>query len=144
MKILLNQTQLKKLIFEISDYDSEKLSSLGLHLIEEFRIGPYNLILVRHDDGDYEVGITTNDETFSTPESQQHRVMSDEIKNPKKLWMMVKDKLQEWLDEHKKLLVGSYNRNRVKKYHKLCNMANMVTSDIFSTDEYDYFYLNIY
>lgn len=139
MKILINEKQLKKVISEISEFDTNKLSDLGLELIEEYQIVPYNLILFRHNDGDYEVGITTHDDSFTTPESQEHRVMSDEIKNPKKLWMMIKDKLQEWLNQYQKLLVGSYNRERVKKYHRLCNMTNMNTSEISRADDYDYF-----
>lgn len=141
MKILITENQLKKIISEINDVDKAKLIEMGAEIVEECVIGPYNLMLVTYEDGEYEVGITTEDEPFATPESQRHKAMGDNIKNPKKLWFMIKNKLNDWLNAYGKLIIGSYNRKRVAKYHRLCNMMNMDTSNISSADEYDFFML---
>lgn len=141
MKIIITETQLKRMVNEINDTDLEMLKNMGAELVEEHPVGPYNLMLVQWESGEYEVAITTNDEPFTYPEAQRHKTMGDDIKNPRRLWSAVKDKLEEWLMIYGQLLIGSYNKSRVRKYHRLLNMIDMKTSEIYLASSHDYFVL---
>lgn len=142
MKILISESQYDLILNELLLLmkDLERINQNGEDLVEEVEIGPFILILTRNKEtGNYQVGLTTSNKEFTTIDSQQdvetEKSQTDIIQS----WKKITNKIKEWVDKFSLLFVGSFNHNKVKKYHKILSRFGLNTSGISSVTQGSWF-----
>ena len=133
MKILISESQYDILLNELLllTKDIERMKQHGDELIEELNFGPFILVLTHNKiQGYYQVGLTSTDKEFTTPDSQKD-LKSDKSQNDIiKAWKQIVNKIQDWVNTYGLLFIGSFNHGKVKKYHKILNTFGINVGDI--------------
>lgn len=132
MKILITESHYNKLLLELLDSEVIKLHEFGYDIIDRFDLGPYTMLLLYNDE-EYEVALTTGDEEFTTYDSQVTKSSSQKI-NFIKITKLLVDKINEWLSKYGDLTVGSLNKKRTYKYHRIFKNLGLQVSDIMYTE----------
>lgn len=122
-------------LLETVDSEIEKLKDYGYEVIDEYKVHNYTMFLLRNDDYDcYEIGLTSNGHDFTEFDNQQKKITTnkpDVIKNTFKLLMI---KVNEWLNMYNIITIGSLNKQRTHKYHKLFSSVGFKTTNIESNE----------
>lgn len=125
---------LMQIIQETVDSEIEKLKSRCMSAIERFESGPYTMILFKHETlfygSHYEVGLTSDEEDFTTVHSQRSRSMGRDIKDITKNMNLIIKVLNEWVQKYGNMIVGSVNPKKTKQYHMIMSRTNMNVSEI--------------
>lgn len=123
--------------------DVSRLSTFGEEIIEEINEGPYTLILTRNKHyGTYQVGLTSDEQEFTTPSSQQKKSTDKSMSIILKVWMNLSKKIKEWSERYGKLIVGSFNRERTEKYRRILSNFGFKVGELISKSEGNYFFLD--
>jgi predicted RNA-binding protein with RPS1 domain len=100
--------------------DLEVLRQYGQRIVDEVESGPYSMILVVSQSGEYQVGLTSFQQNFTKPEHQQDKQSSPkEKKEIKQNFKKMVDKLTEWINKYGRITIGSFNLRKIKKYYSL-------------------------
>ncbi len=118
-KDFVNETIHNNLIKEDFDTEINHLKNYGYKLIDKRVINKYILFLVKEPHkGLYEIGITSNNRDFTTPQSQEKIPGvggGDEFSTAKEFKKTIKD----WLNKYSPIYVGSLNKNKTLKYYNI-------------------------
>lgn len=106
-------------ISEQLNKDLEKLENTGFKVIEKFVVEPYTMLLLFNGNF-YQVALTTNDDEFTSFESQISKPPTHKS-NFLKIGKKLIDKLKQWSWLYGTLYVGSFNLSRTEKYKKIFN-----------------------
>lgn len=124
---------------EIHQDDLDFIHSIGEEIIDRVDIGPYTLFLAHSEEGEYyQVGLTTGDERFTTPDSQQKR-LPQHAANFAQIGRQLLNKVQEWANEHQPLLIFSMNPGKIRTYHRMFKNLGANITDIEGNDSLGYF-----
>ena len=132
MKILISEHHYRKILSELLDSEVTKLHEFGYEIVDRFDLGPYIMLLL-HNDEEYEVALTTGDEEFTTYDSQVTKSSSQKL-NFVKITKRLIDKINEWLSKYGDLTVGSLNKKRTYKYHRIFKSFGLNVSDVTYTE----------
>jgi hypothetical protein len=108
------------------------LKGYGMEVIEQFNSSPYNMLLIKFGHT-YQIALTTNEGDFSSFEAQVSKPPTHKS-NFMKIGKELVVKLEEWLSNYGDLFVGSYNKNRTNKYHRIFSRMGLKIGDIDSAD----------
>jgi len=129
-----NKTELESILMERIDDELEKMLDLGYKLVDRYKSEPYTLILFHNMNEDsYEIGLTTDEEDFTTFNSQKTRTPKHNI-NFKESSKKLITKIKEWLKSYGNLYVGSFNERRVQKYHRIFGRLGFSVGEIQYTE----------
>lgn len=106
-------------ISEQLNNDLEKLEKTGFKVIEKFVAEPYTMLLLFNGNF-YQVALTTNDDEFTSFESQISKPPTHKS-NFLKIGKKLVDKLKQWSWLYGTLYVGSFNLSRTEKYKRIFN-----------------------
>lgn len=106
-------------ISEQLNNDLEKLEKTGFKVIEKFVAEPYTMLLLFNGNF-YQVALTTNDDEFTSFESQISKPPTHKS-NFLKIGKKLIDKLKQWSWLYGTLYVGSFNLSRTEKYKRIFN-----------------------
>jgi hypothetical protein len=127
------------LLRESLDNEIFKLKAIGYEIIDKYTSGIYTAFLLYDPKEDvYEIALTSNDQEFTTFQSQIKKSPQDS----KTSVISFKDivfKIKEWLDKYGDLVVGSLNKNRTYKYHQLLKKFGFNVGDISHDKPTTYF-----
>lgn len=104
--ILLENLESEKKFLEDNDYE----------WIDDVQLGNYLLFLIKSAEGNYEVGITSFDEEFTSFQAQEKRPAKDSLHKHLKTILST---LTHWLNRYKLLFVGSFNKERTELYYRV-------------------------
>lgn len=123
--------------------DLERLNRYGEEIIGEFEEGPYTLILTRNrHNGNHQVGLTSNEQEFTTPNSQQKKGTDKSMSTIIQVWGRVARKLQEWNGTYGRLAVGSFNKERTDKYRRILHNFGFEVSQLYDQSSGNFFFIN--
>lgn len=107
------------LLRESLDSEISKLKAMGYEVVDRYTSGVYTAVLLYNTEEEiYEVSLTSNDQEFTTFQSQVKRA-SQSDKTPLASFRDIADKVREWLNRYGDLVVGSLNQARTYKYHQI-------------------------
>lgn len=123
--------------------DVDRLDTYGEEVIEQFDQGPYTLLLTRNKHyGTYQVGLTSDEQEFTTPSSQEKKSTDKSMGVILRVWMDISKKLKGWNERYGKLIVGSYNKERTEKYRRILKTFGFQVGDLISQSGGNYFFIN--
>ena len=123
--------------------DMERLKSYGEEVIQEFEEGPYTLILTRNrHNNNYQVGLTSNEQEFTTASSQQKKSTDIPMTVIIQVWGRVARKLEEWNNTYGRLAVGSFNKERTDKYRRILHNFGFQVSQLYDQSSGNYFFID--
>jgi hypothetical protein len=123
--------------------DLERLNRYGEDIIEEYEEGPYTLVLTRNrHNGYHQVGLTSNEQEFTTQSSQQKRATDKSMGLIIQVWGRVAKKLQEWNGTYGRLAVGSFNKERTEKYRRILHNFGFEVGPLTDQSGGNYFFIN--
>jgi hypothetical protein len=106
-------------LFLCESFDNEiaTISSYGYELVDRYDIDDYIIFLIKSPTGDFEIGITSHEQDFTSSDAQKK-------KQPKNSGLLrIKTKLYQiidrWLDQYPILYIGSMNKERTELYHRI-------------------------
>jgi len=138
MKILITEQQYN-IIQELLDSEVAKLHEFGYTIVDRFDLGPYTMLLLHNEEEDiYEVSLTTEDEEFTTYDSQVTKLPTHSS-NFLKIGKLMVRKVNEWLSLYGDLTVGSLNKERTFKYHRIFHRLGINVGDVEHTPPDDNF-----
>lgn len=106
-------------ISESISSELEKIREYGYIEMERYLSGPYTLLLLHNTNEDiYEISLTTDEDDFTTFDSQISRSPRYNL-NFRELSRDLIRKVGEWLQNYGDLYVGSFNQERTEKYHRI-------------------------
>lgn len=111
-------------ILQLSDL--RNIEMYGGKIVDEIESGPYSMALIIFPSGEYQIGLTSFDNNFTTPEHQRDN--KNLLRNKKKIkqnFNVVVDKIREWLNKYKRIRIGSFNIRKVKRYYELLKSAGL-------------------
>ena len=113
------------------------LEQQGYYVVDKCIAGDYTMLLIHFKAGNmYEIALTSFDQDFLTPQSQEKRPM---IKFPPlSLVPKMKKKLKEWLNISPKISVGSMNKTRTIVYRRILKTLGFKVSDVQSQSDENY------
>lgn len=125
----------QKFIGESIDSELEKIEEFGYEEVERFTTPPYTLMLLHNTQEDiYEISLTTDEEDFTTFDSQIKRKPKYDQGDGGVNFRASSDKLiskvSEWLEKYGDLFVGSFNESRTYKYHRIFSGLGFNLTDI--------------
>jgi hypothetical protein len=110
----------RSVIREDFNKEIEMLSSIGYNLVDKETVGQYALFLIHHPDAMmYQIGITSNNRSFTTTLSQEKTKKATLLNNEYSVANKFKSVIGEWLNDYSPLYVGSLNKNKTIKYHNI-------------------------
>jgi hypothetical protein len=123
-----------KIISEDFQSEIKLLNQYGYELIDKKEINNYILFLVyKPNEGLYEIGITSNNRSFTTQQSQQKIPATGEGKEFSTA-RGFKITISNWLNKYSPIYVGSLNKNKTSKYHSILSRLGFNVGEI----KYDY------
>jgi hypothetical protein len=108
-----SQINFKMLAQEITSYDKKILKDYDAKILETEQVGDYelNLILIQ---GFYSISLSRGKKSFTTPTVQTRNYKPKPIESfPLRAFLK---KIIEWSDKYGKLMIGSHNLDKQKKY----------------------------
>lgn len=106
---------------ESLDSEISRLKSIGYNVVDRYSSGIYTaLLLYNTEENIYEVSLTSNDQEFTTFQSQVKQAPKSN-KTPLASFKDIADKVREWLGKYGDLVVGSLNQARTHKYNQILN-----------------------
>jgi hypothetical protein len=132
----LENSKVKRFLSEGLEDELEKIKEYGYEVVERYSVEPYNMLLLHNTEEDiYEVSLTTNEEDFTSFESQISKPPAHKS-NFRKIASKLINKLKEWLSEYGDLFVGSFNKDRTYKYKRIFSNMGLNVGEIqFNTNE---------
>ena len=132
----LENSKVKRFLSEGLEDELEKIKEYGYEVVERYSVEPYNMLLLHNTEEDiYEVSLTTNEEDFTSFESQVSKSPTHKS-NFRKIASKLINKLKEWLSEYGDLFVGSFNKDRTYKYKRIFSNMGLNVGEIqFNTNE---------
>lgn len=122
--------------------DQERLRQYGEDIIDEFEEGPYTLILTKNrHNGNYQVGLTSDEQEFTSVASQMKKPTDKSTGQIIQTWGRISRKLKEWVNIHEKIAIGSFNKSRTAKYHRILSNFGLTVGEIHSQSQGDYFFI---
>lgn len=122
--------------------DQERLAQHGEEIIDEFEEGPYALILIKNKyNGYYQVGLTSDEQEFTTAASQIKKPTDKTNIQIIQTWGRIARKLQQWVGEHEKIAIGSFNKSRTAKYRRILQNFGLDVSEIYEQSKGDFFFI---
>ena len=111
--------KLANILIENLDSEISRLKNMGYELIDRHSSGIYTaLLLYNTEEGIYEVSLTSNDQEFTTSQSQMKQAPKSN-KTPLASFKDIADKVKEWSGKYGDLVVGSLNQSRTYKYNQI-------------------------
>lgn len=111
--------KLANILIENLDSEISRLKNMGYELIDRYSSGIYTaLLLYNTEEGIYEISLTSNDQEFTTSQSQMKQAPKSN-KTPLASFKDIADKVKEWLGKYGDLVVGSLNQSRTYKYNQI-------------------------
>jgi hypothetical protein len=123
-----------KFLNEGMEDELEKLSEYGYSVVESYTAEPYTMLLLHNTEEDiYEISLTTDEDEFTSFESQISKPPKHKVNYVKKIKQLV-DKLKDWLKEYGDLFVGSFNKERTYKYKRIFSNMGLNVGEIQFND----------
>jgi hypothetical protein len=139
IKEVMGLNESSMLLQELLDSEVMKLYSYGFEIVDRFDVEPYTMLLLYNKEDDaYEISLTTGDDEFTTFDSQVTKSPSHRS-NFLKISKMMLSKVNEWLETHKQLTVGSLNKSRTYKYNRMFQRMGVNVGEVEYTPEDDNF-----
>ena len=108
----------------------EKLKEYGYDLIDELKVPPYTMLLLYNKEYNvYEISLTTGDDEFTTFDSQKTKSPSHRS-NYIRIMKLLMERVTSWLSNYGELFVGSFNKERTYKYHRIFKRMGFKTTEI--------------
>lgn len=128
--------KVKKFLSEGLEDELEKIKEYGYEVVERYSAEPYNMLLLHNTEEDiYEVSLTTNEDEFTSFESQVSKSPTHKS-NFRQIAKKLINKLKEWLSKYGDLFVGSFNKERTYKYKRIFSNMGLNVGDIqFNSNE---------
>lgn len=127
--------EINNFIYENYYSDVEKIKKdWGMKLIDSKDVGDYKIFLAYYPgDSEYQIGMTSKERAFATPDSQEKIEMEFPLKNIKKNLMEMKKIILYWLEKYSsEIAIGSYNQEKTTKYRNILKHMGFTVSDIFN------------
>jgi hypothetical protein len=133
------QSKLRLNIRESIDSELEKIKEFGYEEVERFTTPPYTLMLLHNtQENIYEISLTTDEEDFTTFDSQIKRRPKYDQGDGGVNFMAASgeliSKVREWLKKYGDLFVGSFNERRTNKYHRIFSSLKFTLTKIQYND----------
>jgi len=107
-------------IYEDLKSELKKIRKFGYKTIDKFHSDIYDMVLLYNINEDiYEVSLTSNESDFTTYDSQIKRPTEQNPKDIINSTRKLIHQLKIWINKYGQLVVGSLNKKRTFKYHKL-------------------------
>lgn len=117
---------------ESLDSEVEKLRNYGYEVVDRYDLNNYSVLLLKIEDTDfYEVSLTSNDEEFTTYNSQITKPTKVDNRTILETYRKIMSKVKQWLNKYSMLHVGSFNQKRTDKYHRLFRGFGFKVTPIF-------------
>lgn len=127
----LNVITLQSILNESIEDEVNKLQEWGYDVVEQFKFLNYTMFLLYHKEEDfYEISLTTDENDFT---SYQDQVKKPATNNPEQIriaFAKMSEKIKQWISRYGILVIGSLNKKRTYKYHKLLSSIGFNVSDI--------------
>ena len=126
--------EVKNFIYENYHSDIEKMErDWGLELIDSKVIDGYRIFLIHYPQYSlHQIGLTSRDQGFSTPPSQEKIELEFPPKNIKKILTEMKKIIIYWLEKYSnKITIGSYHKEKTIKYRNILNYMGFNLGEIF-------------
>ena len=128
----LSNRKVYQFILEGWEDEMSKLRSYGMKVVETHSSGPYNMLLIAGM-GMFQVALTTNEEEFTTFDAQISKPPK-QISNFRKIAIELVTVVEGWLSKYGELFVGSYNKERTNKYHRIFTSMGLDIEPIKARD----------
>ena len=120
--------------------DLERLKQHGEEIVEEFQEGPFTLILTKNiHHNTYQVGLTSDEQEFTSPESQTKKLTNQSTRTIIQSWGRISRKIKEWLERFGMIHIGSMNKSKTHKYHRILSNFGLDCGPIQSIGRGDFF-----
>lgn len=126
-----------RIIAESLEDQVKRLVDMGYEIVEKAYVYPYNMLLIKSPAGNFDIALTTGEEYFLTYDSQKTRSPQSQ-QNWLEIGRMLANIVKEWLAKYGQLSVGSFNRERSYKYHRLLKRLGFNIGEI-KLNEHDDF-----
>jgi len=105
-------------ILELSDHDKKFFDDTEHTILDTIKVGNFEASLIKHNpSGIIQIGLTSNDNDFTNPESQIKR---NDV-NPESIssWRKIAKRILMWSEKYDNIKVGSYDSLKTRKYHNI-------------------------
>lgn len=120
LREVLLEVEMKPLLLELLmllQSEVEVLNRYGLDVVERYDVDPYIMLLLKKQHSNYfTVSLTTADSPFTRPTDQQHKPSQQDVSVIFRAWKKLVARLSSWVNQHEKIEVGSFNKERTHKY----------------------------
>jgi transketolase len=87
------------------------------------------------------VGLTSDEQEFTTAASQIKKPTDKTNIQIIQTWGRIARKLQQWVGEHEKIAIGSFNKSRTAKYRRILQNFGLDVSEIYEQSQGDFFFI---
>jgi len=120
-----NIFNLKKYAYPLRENDLEIIRQTSETLVDSLLVGGYELYLIRMDQPPfidfsagpiYQLAIQREDTSFINTESHKEKQPLKIPINTEEIISKIINKISEWVNKYKKIMVSSFSLSKVKKY----------------------------
>jgi hypothetical protein len=120
---------------EMVEDELNRLRSMGRMPVDKIETGPYKVFLLKNMNpsawrANYDIALTSDEEDFTTAYAQQNRRTNKEMVEIINSWKNIKLKINDWVNEHGEIRIGSMNPRKTEKYFRILSKSNFKVTNI--------------
>jgi len=130
LKYILRDENLLLYLNETIEDETKKLKEWGYEVVNTYKVNNYTMFLLHNKEEDfYEISLTSNDDDFTTYDNQ---IKKKSVNNGVMIssFNLMADRIKEWINRYGILVIGSLNKDRTYKYHKILSSLGFRTTPV--------------